>query len=163
LVVILFSVVTAFGLTGWLGIELSSPVMSAPVIIMTLAVADCVHILSTWIAEMQKGSDKQAAMRESLRINFMPVFLTSITTAIGFLSLNTSDAPPFRDLGNVAAMGVMSAFFFSIFFLPALATILPVKVKQRKTKTLKIMASFAEWVIGHQKVLLLGMGHLPLC
>jgi len=162
LVAILFSVVTAFGLTGWLGIELSSPVMSAPVIIMTLAVADCVHVLSTWIAEMQKGSDKQSAMRESLRINFMPVFLTSVTTAIGFLSLNTSDAPPFRDLGNVAAMGVMAAFFFSILFLPALATILPVKVKQRETKTLKIMSSFAEWVIGHQKGLLFGIGALAI-
>ena len=158
LVVIFFSVITAFGLTGWLGIELSSPVMSAPVIIMTLAVADCVHILSTWLTEMREGKDKKAAMRESLRINFVPVFLTSITTAIGFLSLNTSDAPPFRDLGNVAAMGVMAAFFLSIFLLPALATILPVRVKARETKTLKIMSSFAEWVIAKQKALLISMG-----
>jgi predicted RND superfamily exporter protein len=157
LVTIIFSVAASFGIAGWLGIELSSPVMSAPVIIMTLAVADCVHILSTWIAEMQKGSDKQSAMRESLRINFMPVFLTSITTAIGFLSLNTSDAPPFRDLGNVAAIGVMAAFFLSIFLLPALATILPVRVKQRETKTLKVMSVFAEWVIRKQKMLLISM------
>jgi len=162
LVTIIFSVATAFGLAGWLGIELSSPVMSAPVIIMTLAVADCVHILSTWISEMQKGSDKKSAMRESLRINFMPVFLTSITTAIGFLSLNASDAPPFRDLGNVAAIGVMAAFFFSIFLLPALATILPVKVHQRETKTLKIMSAFAEWVIRKQKMLLISMSTIAI-
>ncbi len=155
LITIVFSVASAFGISGWLGIELSSPVMSAPVIIMTLAVADCVHIISTWIAEMQKGSDKKSAMRESLRINFLPVFLTSLTTAIGFLSLNTSDAPPFRDLGNVAAIGVTAAFFFSIFFLPALATILPVRVKQRETKTLKVMSTFAEWVIRKQKMLLM--------
>jgi predicted RND superfamily exporter protein len=161
-VVIMLSVVTAFGITGWLGIELSSPVMSSPIIIMTLAVADCVHVLSTWIMEMRQGKDKFAAMRESLRVNFMPVFLTSITTAIGFLSLNASDAPPFRDLGNVAAIGVMAAFFFSIVLLPALATILPVKVKQRETKTLKVMASFANWVIGHQKALLIGMSTLAI-
>ncbi|MCF6188860.1 MAG: MMPL family transporter [Cocleimonas sp.] len=161
-VVIILSVATAFGLTGWLGIELSSPVMSAPIIIMTLAVADCVHILSTWMFEMRQGKDKYSAMRESLRVNFMPVFLTSITTAIGFLSLNASDAPPFRDLGNVAAMGVMAAFFFSLFLLPALATILPVKVKQRETKTLKIMSIFAEWVISNQKALLIGMGTLAI-
>ncbi len=161
-VVIILSVATAFGLTGWLGIELSSPVMSAPIIIMTLAVADCVHILSTWMFEMRQGKDKYSAMRESLRVNFMPVFLTSITTAIGFLSLNASDAPPFRDLGNVAAMGVMAAFFFSLFLLPALATILPVKVKQRETKTLKIMSIFAEGVISNQKALLIGMGTLAI-
>lgn len=161
-VVIMFSVATAFGLAGWLGIELSSPVMSAPIIIMTLAVADCVHVLSTWITEIRQGKDKQSAMRESLRVNFMPVFLTSVTTAIGFLSLNTSDAPPFRDLGNVAAIGVIAAFFFSITLLPALATILPVKVKQRETRTLKIMSNFAEWVISKQKSLLIGMSILAI-
>ncbi len=156
LVVILFSVVSAFGLAGWLGIELSSPVMSAPIIILTLAVADCVHILSTWLTELRKGSDKRTAMQESLRVNFMPVFLTSITTAIGFLSLNSSDSPPFGDLGNVAAIGVMIAFLLSITLLPALASILPVSVKPRESNTQKIMAQLAEWVIAKQKVLLVG-------
>ncbi len=161
-VVILFSVISAFGLAGWLGIELSSPVMSAPIIILTLAVADCVHILSTWLTEIRNGSDKKDAMRESLRVNFMPVFLTSITTAIGFLSLNSSDSPPFGDLGNVAAMGVMIAFVLSITLLPALATILPVSVKPRESKTHKIMNSVAEWVIAKQKTLLIGGGLLAL-
>ena len=162
LLVLLFSVATAFGLAGWLGIELSTPVMSAPIIILTLAIADCVHILSTWITEMRHGKDKKRAMVESLRVNFMPVFLTSLTTAIGFLSLNTSDAPPFRDLGNIAAMGVVTAFIFAIFLLPALATILPVRVQQRETKTLRIMSTFADWVIRNQKWLLIGMGVLAL-
>jgi len=160
LIVILASVTTAFGFAGWFGIELTSPVMSAPVIIMTLAVADCVHILSTWMSEMRKGSDKKDAMRESLRINFMPVFLTSITTAIGFLSLNSSDAPPFRDLGNVAAMGVTAAFLFSIVLLPALATILPSFVKPKEPRTLKIMSVLADWIIQYRKALLIGMSAL---
>jgi len=162
MVVILVSVITAFGMAGWLGIELSSPVMSAPIIIMTLAVADCVHLLSTWITEMREGQDKLKAMQDSLRINFMPVFLTSLTTAIGFLSLNTSDSPPFGDLGNVAAMGVVAAYVFSIILLPALATILPVRVKQRETRTLTIMSKFADWVIQHYKSLLIGMSVLAI-
>lgn len=162
MIVIVLSVVTAFGLAGWIGIDLSSPVMSAPVIIMTLSVADCVHLLSTWVTEMRAGSDKKTAMKESLRVNFMPVFLTSVTTAIGFLSLNSSEAPPFRDLGNVAAMGVMAAFVYSIILLPALATILPVRVKKRDTKTIKAMSILSEWVISNQKALLLGMGLLAI-
>ncbi len=162
MLVIFFSVMSAFGLAGWLGIELSSPVMSAPVIIMTLAVADCVHILSTWITEMRTGKDKMTAMRESLRINFTPVFLTSLTTAIGFLSLNFSDAPPFRDLGNVAAMGVTAAFLYSIFLLPALAVVLPVRVQQKQTRTLTIMSNFSEWVIAHQKILLISIGAVAI-
>lgn len=157
-VIVMVSTVTAFGLAGWMGIELSSPVMSAPVIIMTLAVADCVHILSSWMSEMRAGKDKITAMKESLRVNFMPVFLTSVTTAIGFLSLNTSDAPPFGDLGNVAAMGVMAAFVFSIFLLPALAAVLPSKVEVKETKTSELMANLADWVIAKRKSLLISMG-----
>ena len=164
MLVILFSIVTAMGLAGWSGMQLSPPVMSSPVIILTLAVADCVHILSTWMQQMRNGVEKRAAMIESLRINFGPIFLTSLTTAIGFLSLNFSDAPPFRDLGNIAAMGVMAAFFFSVTLLPALATLLPSKVKQTNEESVMktIMVSFADWVIAKQKILFIGMTTLAI-
>ena len=161
-VIVMVSTATAFGLAGWIGIELTSPVMSAPIIILTLAVADCVHILSSWIVELRAGKDKVTAMKESLRINFMPVFLTSVTTAIGFLSLNASDAPPFGDLGNVAAMGVMAAFVFSITLLPALVIVLPTNIKPKETQTSKAMATLADWVIAKRKFLLIGMGSIAI-
>ena len=161
-VIVMVSTATAFGLAGWMGIELTSPVMSAPIIILTLAVADCVHILSSWIVELRAGKDKITAMKESLRVNFMPVFLTSVTTAIGFLSLNASDAPPFGDLGNVAAMGVMAAFVFSITLLPALVIVLPTKIKPKETQTSKAMATLADWVIAKRKFLLIGMGSIAI-
>ncbi len=117
--VILFSVVTGLGLAGWLGIELTTASSGSPVIILTLAVADSVHILASMLQQMRFGKTKNEAIVEAMRINFQPVFLTSITTVIGFLSMNLSDAPPFRDLGNIVAMGIVAAFFYSIFFLPA--------------------------------------------
>ncbi len=123
--VILFTVMTTMGSVGWLGVDLTTPLMSLPTIIMTLAVADCVHLLVTWVQEMRKGKDKNDAIRESLRVNFTPIFFTSVTTAIGFMALNFSDAPPFRHLGNFAAIGVMFAFVYAITLLPALLAILP--------------------------------------
>jgi predicted RND superfamily exporter protein len=144
---ILMSIVSAMGLAGWMGIKLSPPAMSAPTIILTLAVADCVHILSSWLHKYHEGMDKRDAMMESLRINFSPVFLTSLTTAIGFLSLNFSDAPPFHDLGNISAMGVMFAWFYAVFFLPALVTLLPVKQKTESGFGTKTMNRFADWVV----------------
>ena len=158
LVVIIFSVLAAMGSAGWIGIHLSPPVMSAPIIILTLAIADCVHILSNWLLEIRKGLDKKTAMIESIRINFGPVFLTSLTTAIGFLSLNFSDAPPFRDLGNISAMGVVFAWTLSVLFLPALATLLPSHVKARDDdKNSQGMHKLANFVIKQQKKLLIGM------
>ncbi len=153
-VTIILSILSAMGVAGWMGIKLTPPAMSAPTIILTLAVADCVHILSNWLQKFRGGLDKRAAMAESLRINFSPVFLTSITTAIGFLSLNFSDAPPFGDLGNISALGVMFAWLYAMTLLPALVTLLPSNNKQRRAFGTEIMQRFADWVIRSRRVLM---------
>ena len=153
-ITIILSIVAAMGVAGWSGIRLTPPAMSAPTIILTLAVADCVHILSNWLQKFRGGMEKQEAMAESLRINFSPVFLTSVTTAIGFLSLNFSDAPPFHDLGNISAMGVMFAWFFSMTLLPALVTLLPVSSKKRRAYGTEVIDKFADWVIRKRAALM---------
>lgn len=130
--VIVLTILTSFGLMGWFGINMSPPLGTMPIMIMTLAVADSVHILVTCLNEMRGGRDKRSALIESIRVNFTPVLLTTVTTAIGFLSMNFSDAPPFRDLGNVVAIGVVGAWFFSVLFLPAFVSILPLRVSLRK-------------------------------
>lgn len=158
LVVIMLSIMMGMGTAGWLGFKLTPPSASAPIMILTLAVADCVHFLTTFLHSMRNGMDKFASIKESLRLNFNPIFLTSLTTAIGFMSLNFSDVPPFRDLGNITAMGVIFAFVLSIFFLPALVAILPVKVKPGADRKTKLMKNIAEMVIAKRKALLWGMG-----
>jgi predicted RND superfamily exporter protein len=159
-IIIIFSIMTAMGITGWLGIALTPPSASAPTIIMTLAVADCVHILVSFLHAMRRGLDKRSAMVESIRINLQPVFLTTLTTVIGFLSMNFSDAPPFRDLGNIVAMGVAAAFIFSMTFLPALMLVLPVRVKPESTQGTQLVDRFAEMVIARRNFLFWGMGIL---
>jgi len=154
-VILLFSVMTGMGLAGWLGIKLTPPSSAATTIIMTLAVADSIHIIISMLAGMRQGLEKRAAIIDSLRINFMPVFLTSVTTAIGFLSMNASDSPPFHDLGNITAMGVMAAFLFSITLLPALLAVLPIRAKQGSTLLVRKMDDFAAWVIHHQRIIML--------
>ena len=125
--------------------------------ILTLAVADCVHFLVTFYQNLRRGMEKRAAVVESLRVNFSPIFLTSITTAIGFLSLNASDAPPFRDLGNITAMGVMFAFIFAVTFLPAFASVLPARAKLKNTQKATLMDGLANFVINWRKPLFWSM------
>ncbi|OAD21139.1 exporter of the RND superfamily, partial [Candidatus Thiomargarita nelsonii] len=134
---------------------LSPPSAAAPNIILTLAVADCVHILVTFSHGLKTGKEKSAALIESLRINFLPVFLTSLTTTIGFLSMNFSDAPPFHDLGNITAMGVGIAFVLSMTFLPAALMILPVHTKKNTTWLARAINQIAEIVIREHKTLFL--------
>ncbi|MCH8112341.1 MAG: MMPL family transporter [Proteobacteria bacterium] len=160
--VIGLSAATAMGIAGWLGIQITPPSAIAPTIILTIAIADSIHVLVAMFREMRTGSSKHAALVESLRINFQPVFLTSLTTVIGFLSLNFSDAPPFGDLGNITAMGVIAAWVYSILFLPALMAVLPVRIRPRAHLRASAMDRLAEFVIGRRKPLLIGMTVLVL-
>jgi predicted RND superfamily exporter protein len=131
LIIILVSMLSGMGLAGWFGVSLDPASANAPVVILTLAVADSVHILAMLFKQMRLGKSKHEAIAESLRINFQAVFLTSATTAVGFLSMNSSEAPPFRYLGNIVAVGVMVAFAYSILFLPSLLAILPIRIKPK--------------------------------
>jgi len=154
-IMIILSIMTAMGLAGWSGILLSPPVMSAPIMILTMAIADAVHLLVTMRHELAIGLNRDKAIIESMRINFRPIFVTSLTTALGFLSLNFSDAPPFHDLGNIASMGVTAAFIFSITFLPAIVSILPARGKHEVAGK-QMMTRFGEFVVNKQKPLLIG-------
>lgn len=163
IVVVSLSIGMAMGLSVWLGIEFSPVVGMAPAMILTLAVADCVHILATYRHERLVGRLKRDAMLESLRVNFQPVWLTSLTTAIGFAILNFSESQPFRALGDVVFMGVLVAFVLSVALLPALIMLVPHRLTvERQTDYQPWMNALAEWVIRHSRRLLAGMGVVVL-
>lgn len=154
MLVIIFSSMAAMGLAGFFKIGLTPPSAQAPTIIMTLAIADSIHILVTMFREMRKGLSKYDAIVESIRVNMMPVFLTTISTVIGFLSLNFSDVPPFNHLGNITAAGVTAAFVYSVLFLPAFIAILPVRVRVKKQTKSTLIDRLADFVIVKRRALL---------
>ncbi len=159
-IIIIFSIIATLGLAGWLGISMSPPTSPLPNIIMILAIADSVHIMASFFYSLREGMAKRAALIESFRLNFQAIFLTSFTTAIGFLSMNFSDSPPFNDLGNLAAIGVTIAFILTITLLPALLMILPAKFP--KQRQVPVMSHLSEFVIQRRKILLWSITALML-
>ena len=157
--VVLYSVGTTMGFAGWMGVVFSAPNAAIPIIVMVIAVADSIHLLTTALASLRRGSDKKAAIAESFRANAHPVFITSLTTAIGFLTLNASDSPPFVILGNYVAFGVMCAFVYSVTFLPALLAVLPLRAPRRAREAQQAdhFGRFADFVIARRTVLLWGV------
>jgi hypothetical protein len=139
LFVVFFSIASSVGFVGLMGIKLTPPSSVFPTMILTLAVADSIHILITMLQKVRnEGYDKKSAIIESMRLNFMPVFITSVTTIIGFLTLNFGEVPPFWDLGNIAAFGMTMAFLYSTTLLPALMAIFPIWKKKAKEATVEV-------------------------
>ena len=176
LLVVALSILVAMGLGGWAGFPFTPPSAAAPTIVLTVAIANCVHVLVTLLHVMQAeasrtlaergsgallrrtrtGELKRAAIVESVRVNLQPVFLASLTTALGFLSMNFSDVPPFRHLGTFVAFGVGAAFVLSVTFLPALLSLLPVRVRATGHRDDPVMAKLAEFVVRRRRPLLWG-------
>ncbi len=120
-IVISFSALAGMGFFGWFEPQLAPIATCIPVMILSLAIANCVHITVAFFQNLRSyGGDKRQAMDESLKINVKPILLANVTTAIGFLTLNASDSPPFQLLGNMVAMGVMVSALLALFFYPPL-------------------------------------------
>ena len=155
--VIVLSIGLAFCIFMLSGCMLSPISAGASPIILTLAVADCVHILVAYQQQCSLNKNKREAMLESLRLNFSPVWLTSITTGIGFLMMNFAESPPFHDLGNAVFIGVMLGFLLSVSLLPAIMMLLPRPNYQFGNSQIRYMENLAHFTIKQRKKLLWGM------
>ena len=151
---LMFVINTTMGFAGWLGTVFNPASSGVPIIVMVITVAHSVHIVTSVLLGMKRGLDRNAAIAESIRINAHPVFLTSLTTAIGFLSLNASDSPPFHTLGNFVAFGVLCAFVYSMTLLPALLSVLPLRASVAQTEQCTFLDRLADFVIARRTFLL---------
>ena len=176
--VVTLSVMSAVGLGGWAGIPMTTATAISPIVVLTVAIANCVHIYVTLAQHMHANAYrsltnrgggvrsrraridelKRDAIVESLRVNLQPVFLASLTTALGFLSMNFSEVPPFRHLGTFVACGVGTAFVLSVTFLPALLSLLPVRVRASGRRLDAAMVALGEFVVRRRRELLWGSG-----
>ncbi|ULN65427.1 MMPL family transporter [Vibrio gigantis] len=157
LIVIISSIVATMGLSGWAGMFLSTATVNVPTLVLTLAVADCVHVIVTMRQAMQRGMEKAQAIQYSIKLNAMPILITSVTTAIGFLMMNMSDSPVLRDFGNLSALGVLIACFLSVTMLPALLKLLPIKrlsVNPTAEDKVTFMDKLGDFVVANRKALL---------
>ncbi|EMA2413032.1 MMPL family transporter [Vibrio vulnificus] len=155
LVVIIGAIVATLGIVGWAGMFLHVASVNVPTLIMTLAVADCVHVIASMRHFLRQGMPKSQAIHRSVTLNFVPIIITSVTTAIGFLMMNMSDSPVLRDFGNLSALGVMIACVLSVSLLPALLNLLPVRFSAKQAaKSSDIMDKLADLVVHRRNVLL---------
>ena len=178
MLVVAMAVITAVGTGGWIGLPMTSAAAVAPVVVLTVTMANCVHIYSTLVHDMQasasriladrgsgallqrtrSGALKRDSIVESLRVNLHPVFLASLTTALGFLSMNFSEVPPFRHLGTFVAIGVGAAFVLSVTVLPALLSLLPIRVRATGHRHDAAMVALGEFVVRRRRPLLWSAG-----
>ncbi len=164
--VVFFSTIWAFGLMAAVNIPIYAVSTMIPVMLIAIGVADGIHLYShlhTFVDHNPEASKKEA-INDMIKYMWKPVVMTSITTAVGFISLLTSQVYPVKYFGIFTAFGVMMAMVFSLVFLPAGIMIfgLPKAKKIDKDEDKgghshsKLANSFAAGIIKNKYVTILG-------
>jgi uncharacterized protein len=132
LFVVLFSTIWAFGLMSLLGIPIYAVTIMIPVMLIAIGVADGIHLYNHLDLFMQEneGATKVEAIKDMLKNMWKPVVMTSVTTAVGFISLLTSEVLPIKYFGLFTAFGVLAAMIFSLVLVPAVILVFGIKRKK---------------------------------
>ena len=156
--VVFFSTLWAFGLMALVNIPIYAVSTMIPVMLIAIGVADGIHLYSHLQLFQRKNPDatKREAVTDMIKKMWSPVIMTSVTTAVGFISLLTSQVYPIKYFGIFTAFGVLVAMMLSLIIIPAGIMIfgLP-KLKPEKEKTenkTSFYQHFAEKVIKHKSI-----------
>ncbi|MBL8952185.1 MAG: MMPL family transporter [Myxococcaceae bacterium] len=153
--VVVISATLAMALAGWLGYPLSPTSIAAPMIVLTVAIADGVHLVLATMENLRRGMPKRDAIVRSVRENLEAVTYTWLTTVVGFLCLNSSDAPPVLHLANMSSFGVTMAYAFSLTLLPGLCMVLPLRAPRASVdRAPPFFGQLAGFVLRHKTAVL---------
>ncbi|HHT00676.1 MAG TPA: hypothetical protein ENK73_07455, partial [Thiomicrospira sp.] len=112
-----YIVFMTFGTLGWLGYGLSQESVLGLVVLMTLITSNLVHVLSTLLREMARGLFQYDAVAEAIKLNASPIFLSNLTTALGFVFAAWLDST-YLPLAWLVVIGVSFSFLITISWLP---------------------------------------------
>jgi len=166
--VVTCATVWTLGLMSYLGIPISHSTEVLPVLLIAIGVADGIHILREYYRHAREWYDRKRVVLETMADLNRPVVLTSITTSAGFIALDTSGIKSLMMLGLFAAFGVLSAMVFSVSFIPAVLSLLPLPRGKRRSgrapfsRLENILGRYAAVLAGHKGSVLAGIGLLVL-
>ncbi|OJF76982.1 MAG: hypothetical protein BKP49_03745 [Treponema sp. CETP13] len=155
MMVVLFSVLWTFGLMAALDIPIYAVSTMIPVMLIAIGVADGIHMVNYLRHYKQEhpGVQDDIALKDMLHSMHNPVIMTSVTTAVGFISLLTSQVYPIKYFGIFTAFGVMMAMYFSLILLPAGLKVMGLpawkKTKKSKRHLSNISKPYSQFLIRH--------------
>jgi predicted RND superfamily exporter protein len=116
--------VWTFGAMGWLGAPVTLVTTILPVVLMAIAITDEIHLLER-LGAQPAGLERGEALLRALDEVGRPIVMTSVTTALGFLSFLSASIDPIRAFGLFTALGITAAMLLTFAWIPALIVSLP--------------------------------------
>lgn len=156
LAVVLFTFLYVLAVQTLLGYKLNNFTANIPVFIIAIGIADAVHIYSVWLMGKKEGKENVEAVYGSLRKNFLPILLTSLTTTVGFSTLAISKVVPVATLGIATASGAVLAFLISVVWMPAVLLLLKKPIQGTTAMRGKVKSfGYGNFIVRNDKKIIL--------
>ncbi len=159
LTIVALSILWTLGLMSLMGRPLDIISNIIPTLLLIIGIADVVHLLTHYLKLRKLGEDKWTAVKNAARIVGKATLLTTLTTALGFLSLTTSSFVSLIELGVFATVGILIAFLLTYTLLPALIFLHPPLYRPGRSFSgfwEKVLAPCFEWTLKHQNSIIAG-------
>lgn len=147
--VVIMSIICTFGLMAAVGKPISMVGMIIPVMLIAIANDYSIHIVARYYEDVKAHLEELST--QAISVNVMrrlgiPILLAGVTTVVGFSSLLTHIMPPARELGIFSSFGIVLAFVFSITFVPAWLSLLPIPKVLAEQRHRSRLGDALEWV-----------------
>jgi predicted RND superfamily exporter protein len=160
LITVIISIIGVLGIMQITGKSLDIMSTLLPTILFVVGMSDAIHILNRYIEELRAGKEKMDAIKTTFKEVGLATLFTSITTAVGFITLISVPIMPMQDFGIYSAIGVLLAFVIAITFLPATLSLLKQpKIVTQQTKKLfwnKVLSKSFIYVLRNQGKIIVG-------
>jgi hydrophobe/amphiphile efflux-3 (HAE3) family protein len=159
--IVALTLLATLGLMGWLSLPITPVTVALPPLLLTIGVADSVHILNAFYGK-QGSLDRDSAIISSVQRTGLAVLFTSLTTIAGFLAFVTADIKPIADFGLLVGFGVTLAFLLSVVLIPAILRLQSQQVEKKQTTEyavswIKAMWALAQISLRHSNKVLTGV------
>jgi len=134
------SVLFVIGGIGWFGVASTTLIALSAMLIVAVGVADCVHVMSSYLFFRRSGEEHEVAMSHAYGKTGVPILLTTITTMAGMMALTATGMPQFSLFGITSAVGVGLAFLYTLYLLPVLLDYWHPEPKKKSNQSSRIQS-----------------------
>ena len=131
--VVVLSLLSTLGFAQLAGFPISLPTQILPSFMLAVGVGYVVHLLTIYYRAFDRGTDRVASLEIALRHVGLPILMTALTTIAGFMSFMAAEMEQALQLGITGAMGVMVIAIYTLVFLPAVLSLLPVRMSRNRS------------------------------
>ena len=141
ILIVLFSILITFGIIGWLQIVVSTFALIVALLLIVISIGYSIHVINYFRSAYNEHGNRYKAVINIFEHTGWPIFVTALTTVVGFVAFSFVNMVPVRNLGITCAIGVIATFILVIVYLPIVFSF----GKDKKPATLKSAQKNEAW------------------